>query len=141
MYYVGTFTRNANVICRDCANGAKFELHPDGAVTTCDRCGAQIQVTKNVAKEHNLIEPLNALGFDAHMEQTGGMCSACCIYFKDSDNDIAELLVTYQLYDGGFYCIEAYGYDGYIVETDWDNIKFKTQEELIAWFCSNRDKF
>ena len=141
MYYVGTFTRDANVVCCDCASGAKFELHPDNAVTTCDRCGAQIQVTEKVAKEHNLTDHLRVLGFDAYMEQTGGMCSACCIYCENSNNDIAELLITYQLYDGGFYCIEAYDYDGDIVETDWDNIEFKTQDELAAWLCSNHDKF
>ena len=95
-----------------------------------------------VAKVDNLVKPLNALGFDACMVQTGGIYSACSIYFEDSSNDIEELLITYQWYYGGAsYCIEAYDCEGDIVESDWSNIEFETQDELIAWLCSNRNKF
>lgn len=45
-------------------------------VTLCDRCSQPVVINAPVAAEHNLASMLRAAGFDASMDQTGGMCSA-----------------------------------------------------------------
>lgn len=97
----GIWTPTARVICFEC-HGPVFprktyrvgadewlavttpkRLEEDNDITKCDTCECDIQLEEGIAQEHNLVLKLREVGIDAHMEQTGGMCSAACIEKKD----------------------------------------------------------
>jgi len=96
----GVWTPQASVLCWSC-HGSTWHLSgkpvPDfdristeeadtneaTGVTVCDECGRGIVVDLSIAREHDLARRLKADGFDAHMAQTGGMCSAMSVSVED----------------------------------------------------------
>jgi hypothetical protein len=102
------------------------ELENGNGITKCDKCQCDIQVNYSVATEHNLVAEFIKLGFDAHMEQTGGMCSACGI-----DRENGCYLITYD-YDGNNklrYYIGAFNSEG-----DWEEdfgLEFDKFEDVV----------
>lgn len=92
----GIWTPWAQVLCMDChgtivdnkgmlSEGTLKtynELRPlqeFNTITTCDKCKCEIQMDDGIAEEHNIVLALQALGFKANMDQTGGMCSAASV--------------------------------------------------------------
>lgn len=146
-HIVGIWTPNAEVLCPACHHGEtgseEIELHEFAGVTFCDKCHRDIQVPSNVAKEHNLMTSLQELGIKASMEQTGGLCSA--VYIAPSDElrtkggeaAVDEILVTYT--DGSFVLGAYFGCDCALV--DWNELFFKSAEELLGWFKEHRELF
>ena len=53
------------------------------AVAVCDKCGTKIWLDEDVAREQEAVLALRKAGYEASMQQTGGMCSAAGVLFKD----------------------------------------------------------
>jgi len=79
----------------------------------CQTCGTPIWMMEKVALEQRVVLALiekGCLPLTAHMQQTGGMCSAAEVMFPgrdgDGDGDYEYLWVTYAENDGDplYYC-------------------------------------
>ena len=155
----GVWTPWAQVICYDCHGNenlpepkteeewarmtAPQPLIDGNAVTFCDDCHTDIQVYDSVAYEHNLVAALRERGFDAVMEQTGGMMSGCSITPSEElraggDPDgIGEILITYE---EDSYWMGVYDNDVCPADVEWGNIGFLTQDAVLDWAFKNQDK-
>ncbi len=55
-------------------------------IAVCDECGKDVWMVYKIAWEQKIVAALKEKGHDAHMSQTGGMCSAAELIL-DSDED------------------------------------------------------
>lgn len=121
------------------------ELSEKNAVTCCDSCKAEVQVARNIANEHNLVQILRDRGIDAYMAQTGGMNSACAIAVPETEHaedEVGvpdEILVVYDSYGTDHYVLGIYS-DCSPAEVDEAEMEFETLEDLLAWIDANPDK-
>lgn len=89
-YEKGIWTPFARVLCPKCHGNLNeehcnpMELEEGNEITTCNKCGKEIQTYNSVANENNLVNRLKELGINAYMCQNGGMNSACEIAKKDN---------------------------------------------------------
>ncbi len=78
----------------------------DEGVTPCDTCGRPVVVRGDVAAEHNMVLQLRTAGYAAHMDQTGGMCSAAQVDLPDGAYllivDAVNAVQTYGTHFGVF---------------------------------------
>ncbi|MBR5259365.1 MAG: hypothetical protein IKV48_02675, partial [Eggerthellaceae bacterium] len=155
----GVWTPWAQVLCYDCHGNenlpnpktdeewarmtAPRPVADGNAITSCDNCGAHVQMDESVAYEHELVLALRERGFDAEMRQTGGMVSACGIEPSEmlkgagGPDDISEILVTY---DEGSYWMGVYDNDFSPADIGWGNVEFKSQSAVLDWAFMNQEK-
>ena len=66
--------------------------------TTCSECGHKVREEETVASEKNLCDSLKVLGWNAELEQTGGMCSSCTVYLPEEggtqDARVSHVMIT-----------------------------------------------
>ena len=158
----GVWTPWAQVLCYDCHGNenlpnpkteeewahmvAPQPLADGNAVTFCDGCHTDVQVYDSVAYEHNLVAALRDCGFDAAMEQTGGMMSGCSITPSEElqgekgPDDIGEILITYNDSGDNLYWMGVYDNDACTVDVEWGNLSFRTQDEVLEWAFGNQEK-
>lgn len=166
---VGIWTPWAKVICEDChtknveakrqdaieqddrTNASRpIELREGNAITFCDDCGDPIQVRKDVAYEHNLVQVLQERGIEATMDQTGGMCSACGVALSEAaknDPSIKDprdmpdyMLITYDDMGDGLYWMGTYTEFTETADVPWANRCFGSVDEVIQWMDENQEK-
>lgn len=104
----GIWTPHASILCLVCHNKRhggtwgfgsntpideeRFEPVPldddcnDTTIAKCDECGKDIWMVYKIAWEQKIVAALKEKGLDAHMSQTGGMCSAAELIL-DGDED------------------------------------------------------
>jgi hypothetical protein len=102
----GVWTPAAQILCIPCykksgrvwAMGAKEELDDerfkeqplddamDSTVAECSECGKDIWMPYKISWEQKIVAALKEKGFDARMEQTGGMCSAAALYLPGDED-------------------------------------------------------
>ena len=162
MVKMGVWTPWAQCLCFECHTNERLpkpkseeewrritqpqELRRINAVTFCDRCGTDIQVNKSVAYEHNLAAALKERGFAAEMAQTGGMHSAACLLVSDQEygeggpDKPCDIYITYDFDGDGKYWLSVNDDEGGIVEADWAQQSFDTQDEVLSWAFSNQDR-
>lgn len=124
------------------------DLQPGNAQTFCDSCGADVQVSRGLAAEHNLVRELREQGIDAVMEQTGGMMSACSIEVApelrqgngEGDPGLLEVLVTSNDMGQGEYNIGVYDNDLSMPEVPWGQVTIPDLDGVRDWVNQNRDK-
>jgi hypothetical protein len=138
----GVWTPGAQILCIPCykksgrvwATGAKEELDDerfkeqplddamDSTIAHCGECGKDVWMPYKISWEQKIVAALREKGFDARMEQTGGMCSAAALYLPgDEDGGQKYIWITESEEDTGhdsptflvgFYHIEnPYGED------------------------------
>ena len=159
---MGVWTPWAQCLCFDCHTNEKLprpkteeewrritqpqDLKHINAVTFCDSCGINIQLNKSVAYEHNLVAALQERGVDAVIAQTGGMHSAASIatsdqvYGQGGPDKACDVYVTYDFDGDGKYWLGVYDDEGGIVEVDWAQQSFDTQDEVLNWVYENQEK-
>ena len=159
----GVWTPWAQVLCHGCHGNQgpraledeQFQkmleprpLQPGNAQTFCDGCGADVQVSRGLAAEHNLVRELREQGIDAAMAQTGGMMSACGIEVApelrqgngEDDPSLMEVLITNNDMGQGEYNIGVYDNDLAMPEVSWGQVTIPDLEGVRAWITQNRDK-
>lgn len=159
----GVWTPWAQVLCHGChGNEGPRALEPEqfkvmleprplqagNAQTFCDGCGADVQVSRGLAAEHNLVRELREQGIGAVMEQTGGMMSACSIEIApelrqgngDDDPGLLEVLITNNDMGMGEYNIGVYDNDLSMPEVSWGQVTIPDLEGVREWIAQNRDK-
>ena len=125
---------------------APAPLEEGSAVTFCDSCGDSVQLSRQVAEEHNLVYELRSMGFEASMGQTGGMNSACLVDIADAvkwDDEVESPDLMYICFDefgDKTYYVEVHSEEGIVVETDWSEMSFPDKESLMAWINDNSEK-
>jgi hypothetical protein len=151
----GIWTPWAEVLCVIC-HGTKFPsgelsvdklnemmtptyIEKDCGMTSCGKCGVAIQLDDQIAEEHNIVIRLKELGFDANMEQTGGMNSAASVYLDngktyDPEGDLQNpwIYITWNMDGCGEYVASMFDEQGEWVEDDKTDVQFKTWEEMLA---------
>ena len=161
-YRGATWTPWAQVLCPDHVGRENFPnlpseeewrqwttptaLEEDNAVTFCDSCGDPVQLSRQVAEEHNLVYELRSMGFEASMGQTGGMNSACLVDIADAvkwDDEVESPDLMYICYDefgDKTYYVEVHSEEGIVAETDWSEMSFPDKESLMTWVNDNSEK-
>lgn len=119
----GIWTPWAMVVCYNChgnifldktltdeemaMHNEPVDLKEGNRITFCDTCGKDVQVYDSVAEEHNLVKELLTMGYDAYLEQTGGMNSACVLNIDHDEtinDELGEVDPVYYL---------TYNFDGH----------------------------
>ena len=159
----GVWTPWAQVLCHECHGNdgpralteEQFQkmleprpLQQGNAQTFCDGCGADVQVSRGLAAEHNLVRELRDQGIHAVMEQTGGMMSACSIEVAPelrqgnggNDPGLSEVLITNNDMGRGEYNVGVYDNDLAMPELSWGQVTIPDLEGVRAWIAQNRDK-
>lgn len=117
----GIWTPWAQVQCVECVDtnnprwkgdvGAISELRPREdweAEAICDNCGAKIWIDANIANEQRVVRALLERKIPAHMQQTGGMCSAAEVW-SPSEESYVMVTATEEPDDGGtWFCVGVY---------------------------------
>lgn len=89
----GIWTQNAQVLCPECASqigkGMKMEMRFATGKAKCEHCHKEILVDESLAQEQKLVYAARQASYaNSWLSQTGGMCHAAEINFKDfSDRD------------------------------------------------------
>lgn len=159
----GIWTPWAQVLCHECHGNEgpraledeQYQkmleprpLQPGNAQTFCDGCGADVQVSRGLAAEHNLVRELRDQGIEAAMAQTGGMMSACSIEVAPElrvgnggdDPGLLEVLITNNDMGQGEYNVGVYDNDLAMPEVSWGQVTIPDLEGVRAWISQNRDK-
>lgn len=122
------------------------DLQQGNAQTFCDGCGADVQVSRGLAAEHNLVRELREQGIDAVMRQTGGMMSACAIEVApglrqgDGAPGLMEVLITNNDMGQGEYNIGVYDRDLSMPDVPWGQVTVPDLEGVREWVSQNKDK-
>jgi len=109
------------------------EQHEQSAI--CDRCGAEIWLPEGIAYEQKLVKALIKKRIPAHMQQTGGMCSACEVWNSVETEYVMAADVGEGYTVGPVYCVGLYKgnmEDGYDDGEYWDALTFDQAVEKIA---------
>lgn len=139
-YEFGIWTPWAKVICFDCDTSGKFRkpipqsLEETNALTRCDHCDKMIQVTTGIAKEHNLALALQEAGLDAHMAQTGGMCSAVGVNLINGNSYMLAL----EEVDYNKFFISEFDSEGeWIEDSDVRLAVFESQQDAVDFLIAS----
>lgn len=120
------------------------DLQQGNARTFCDGCGVDVQVSRGLAAEHNLVRELREQGIDAVMEQTGGMMSACSIEVAselrqgDGDPGLMEVLITNNDMGQGEYNIGVYDNDLGMPDVPWGQVTVPDLEGVREWAAKTK---
>lgn len=145
MLPTGVWTPWAEIRCIDCVDTSHpmwkgdavsiAEVRPaedwEGAAI-CDKCGARIWVSSEIAAEQRIVKALVKVGIPARMQQTGGMCSACEVWKADESAYIMATEVGEGEVIGPVYCVGLYHGDPDIGYDDGEYFDALTLDQAVA---------
>ena len=84
----GIWTQQGQVLCPECAShvgkGMQMQMTYSIGFAYCDHCHKMIHAEESISREQHLVYAARQAGYaDTYLVQTGGMCHACEITFKD----------------------------------------------------------